>query len=38
MHLGTRYKTSIHKSKSMSKSLILNQTKSLLLKLKNGND
>ena len=30
--------TSIHKSKSMSKSLVLNQTKSLLLKLKNDND
>ena len=38
MHLGTHYKTSIHKSKSMSKSLVLNQTKWLLLKLKNGND
>ena len=38
MHLGTHYKTSIHKSKPMSKSLILNQTKWLLLKLKNGND
>ena len=38
MHLATRYMTSIHKSKSMSKSLVLNQTKSLLLKLKNGND
>ena len=41
MHLGTHYKTlyktSIHKSKSMSKSLVLNQTKWLLLKLKNGN-
>ena len=38
MHLGTHYKTSIHKSKSMSKSLVLHQTKWLLLKLKNGND
>ena len=38
MHLGTHYTTSIHKSKSMSKSLVLNQTKWLLLKLKNGND
>ena len=38
MHLATRYMTSIHKSKSMSKSLVLNQTKSLLLKLKNDND
>ena len=38
MHLATRYTTSIHKSKSMSKSLVLNQTKSLLLKLKNDND
>ena len=38
MHLGTHYKTSIHKSKSMSKSLVLTQTKSLLLKLKNDND
>ena len=38
MHLATRYMTSIHKSKSMSKYLDLNQTKSLLLKLKNGND
>ena len=38
MHLATRYTSSIHKSKSMSKSLVLNQTKSLLLKLKNDND
>ena len=37
MHLATRYTSSIHKSKPMSKSLILNQTKSLLLKLKNDN-
>ena len=37
MHLATRYTTSIHKSKSMSKFLVLNQTKSLLLKLKNDN-
>ena len=38
MHLATRYMTSIHKSKTMSKSLVINQTKWLLLKLKNGND
>ena len=38
MHLGTHYKISIHKSKSMSKSLVLKQIKSLLLKLKNDND
>ena len=38
MHLATRYMTSIHKSKTMSKSLVLNQTKWLLLKLKNDND
>ena len=38
MHLGTHYKTSIHKSKSMRKSLVLHQTKWLLLKLKNDND
>ena len=38
MHLTTRYTSSIHKSKSMSKSLVLNQTKSLLLKLKKDND
>ena len=38
MHLATRYTSSIHKSKPMSKSLVLNQTKSLLLKLKNDND
>ena len=38
MHLATRCTSSIHKSKSMSKSLVLNQTKSFLLKLKNGND
>ena len=38
MHLGTHYTSSIHKSKPMSKSLVLNQTKSLLLKLKNDND
>ena len=38
MHLATRYKTSIQKSKPMSKSLVLTQTKSLLLKLKNDND
>ena len=38
MHLATRYTSSIHKSKPMSKSLILNQTKSLLLNLKNDND
>ena len=38
MHLATRYTSSIHKHKSMSKSLVLNQTKSLLLKLKNDND
>ena len=30
--------TSIHKNKSMSKSLVLNQAKSFLLKLKNSND
>ena len=38
MHLATRYVTSIHKSNSMSKTLVLNQTKSLLPKLKNDND
>ena len=38
MHLATRYMTSIHKSKSMSKCLVLNHTKWLLLKLKNDND
>ena len=38
MHLATRYMTSIHKSKSMSKSLVRTQTKSLLHKLKNDND
>ena len=38
MHLATRYMKSIHKSKSMRKSLVLNQTKLLLLKLKNDND
>ena len=38
MHLATRYMTSSPKSKPMSKSLVLNQTKSLLLKLKNDND
>ena len=38
MHLATRYTSSIHKSKSMSKPLVHNQTKSLLLKLKNDND
>ena len=38
MHLATRYTSSIHKSKSMSKFLVLNQTKSLWLKLKNDND
>ena len=37
MHLATRYTTSIHKSKPMSKSLVLNQIKSLLPKLKNDN-
>ena len=37
MHLATRHMTSIHKSKTMSKSLVLNQTKWLLLKLKNDN-
>ena len=37
MHLATRYMTSIHKSKSMSKNLVLNHTKSCLLKLKNDN-
>ena len=37
MHLATRYTTSIHKSKSMNKFLVLNQTKWRLLKLKNGN-
>ena len=37
MHLATCYTSSIHKSKPMSKSLVLNQTKSLLLKLKNDN-
>ena len=34
MHLATRYTSSIHKSKS----LVLNQTKSLLIKIKNIND
>ena len=38
MHLATRYTSSIHKSKSMSKSLVLKQIKSLLLKPKNDND
>ena len=38
MHLATHYTSSIHKSKPMSKYLVLNQIKSLLLKLKNGND
>ena len=38
MHLATCYTSSIHKSKSMSKSLVLHQTKWLLLKLKNDND
>ena len=38
MHLATRYTSSIHKSKPMSKFLVLTQTKSLLLKLKNDND
>ena len=37
MHLATPYTSNIHKSKMMSKSLVLNQTKSLLLKLKNDN-
>ena len=38
MHLATRYMTSIHNNKTMNNSLVLNQTKWLLLKLKNGND
>ena len=38
MHLTTRYTSSIHKSKSMSKYLVLNHTKSLLHKLKNDYD
>ena len=37
MHLATRYMTTIHKRKSMSKSLVLNQTKPHLRKLKNDN-
>ena len=37
MHLATCYTSSIRKSKSISKFLVLNQTKSLLLKLKNDN-
>ena len=37
-HLAIRYTSSIHKNNPMSKSLVLNQTKSLLLKLKNDND
>ena len=38
MHLAIRYTTSIHKSKLMIKSLVLTQTKSFLIKLKNDND
>ena len=37
MHLAILYTTSIHKSKSMSKYLILNHTKLRLLKIKNDN-
>ena len=37
MHLAIHYTPSIHKSKPMSKSLVLNQIKSLLPKLKNDN-